>query len=157
MRGLWLPLVCNLLLQWTQELGDNEKLFQKHAQQIYDWDKSLTVNAEKIVELHDNLDAVQADHNRQVYNLWTPLMQLRIIWPRFMYCTYVFDCMWIVRLFTLFQCGFRMVDHLWASDFCREWNGRSCWAAFPPHSPTDQEWQKLVVLYCFAWRQNYVL
>lgn len=60
-------------MQWTQELGDNEKLFQKHAQQIYDWDKSLTVNAEKIVELHDNLDAVQADHNRQVYDLVNPL------------------------------------------------------------------------------------
>ena len=42
-------------------------MFQKHAQQIYDWDKTLTVNAEKIVELHDNLDAVQADHNRQVF------------------------------------------------------------------------------------------
>jgi len=56
-----------LLLQWTQELGENEKMFQKHAQQIYDWDKTLTVNAEKIVELHDNLDAVQADHNRQVF------------------------------------------------------------------------------------------
>ena len=39
-------------------------MFQKHAQQIHDWDESLTVNADRIVELHDSLDAVQADHNR---------------------------------------------------------------------------------------------
>ena len=59
--------MCILLPQWTQELGDNEKMFQKHAQQIHDWDKTLSVNAEKIVELHENLDTVKADHNRQVF------------------------------------------------------------------------------------------
>lgn len=39
--------------------------------------------------------------------------------------------------------------------FSKEWNGRSCWTVFPPHNPADQEWQWLVVLYCFKRMQNY--
>jgi nuclear pore complex protein Nup62 len=53
-----------LVANWTSELEENEKLFLKQAQQMSEWDKTLTLNAEGIINIHSDLDSVKSDQNK---------------------------------------------------------------------------------------------
>ncbi|XP_064384254.1 nuclear pore glycoprotein p62-like isoform X2 [Halichondria panicea] len=53
-----------LINKWTLELQGQEELFLKQATQVNKWDRTLSENGDKIVELHGEVDRVKTEQER---------------------------------------------------------------------------------------------